>query len=474
MTTLMVVAALLVGAGIGVGASVWWQRRTVRHAPAEALPVDVPHLVDLLRRAYGASVACVTTGDEDPVAATDTPRPPDTQVERTISAARLALADAREHVLREGQVVVAVGDGRLGAALMLAPGDADADRVKAVSSDLRRLTADLSISVQRELQRFRSPGAVPDWIAAGAESLEGMSHALCEAIRIRTGRSVAVAMRDMQAGACVVVAVSRGSDRRLLGLPVGTDCAVGRACSGGIPVAGASSADLFGAARAERRRIREEQGTAFPLRDGDEGAGVIVVFGPAETLEPSMKEWVLWLAVDAGPRLANAARMRAAEMRASTDDLTHLPNRRALERVVNGWRGGPGSLLLVDLDHFKQVNDSHGHAAGDAVLRQVARVFKRALREEDVAARIGGEEFALWLPHTPLAPAEAVAERVREAVAGAPVPWAGVELSVTCSVGVSSFPGIVTDAKNLFPSADAALYQAKSKGRNRVAVASAG
>jgi diguanylate cyclase (GGDEF)-like protein len=199
-----------------------------------------------------------------------------------------------------------------------------------------------------------------------------------------------------------------------------------------------------------------------------------VVFGPSETLEPSVHEWVLWLAVDAGPRLANAARVRTAEMRASTDDLTLLPNRRAVERVVDGWRGGPGTLLLVDLDHFKQVNDSHGHAAGDAVLRHVARVFKRALREEDVVARIGGEEFALWLPHTPLQPAEAVAERVRAAIAGSQVPWAGVDLSITCSVGVSSVPDIVKDAQNLFASADAALYQAKGKGRNKVVVAAVG
>lgn len=126
------------------------------------------------------------------------------------------------------------------------------------------------------------------------------------------------------------------------------------------------------------------------------------------------------------------------------------------------------------LSSFKQVNDSHGHAAGDAVLRHVARVFKRALREEDIVARIGGEEFALWLPHTPLTPAEAVAERVRASVGESQVHWAGVELSVTCSVGVSSFPDIVRDAKNLFASADSALYQAKNQGRNRVVVASGG
>jgi diguanylate cyclase (GGDEF)-like protein len=155
-----------------------------------------------------------------------------------------------------------------------------------------------------------------------------------------------------------------------------------------------------------------------------------------------------------------------------TDELTRLPNRRALDRALVGWGDDqPGALLCVDIDLFKKVNDDLGHAAGDAALKHVARIFRQALREGDVAARIGGEEFAIWLPHTPLTHAVDVAERIRKSVEATVMHWAGTDVKMTCSVGVAAIPETVTQVANLFPTADSALYQAKSRGRNRVETA---
>lgn len=151
-----------------------------------------------------------------------------------------------------------------------------------------------------------------------------------------------------------------------------------------------------------------------------------------------------------------------------TDPLTGLPNRRALDRALARWSQGACSMLCVDIDHFKQFNDGHGHVAGDAALQHVAHVFRRTLRENDLAARIGGEEFALWLPDTPLPRAVDVGERVRSRLADSALHWGGNDLKMTCSVGVASVPESVGHVTNLFTAADAALYKAKRAGRDRV------
>jgi diguanylate cyclase (GGDEF)-like protein len=126
------------------------------------------------------------------------------------------------------------------------------------------------------------------------------------------------------------------------------------------------------------------------------------------------------------------------------------------------------SLLVVDLDHFKDINDQFGHLAGDEVLCQVANVLQDVARDGDVVARVGGEEFCVLLPNTASIGARLPAERVRAAVAilRDPVP-------LTVSVGVSSYPEDATTARELFERADEALYEAKRRGRNRVHTAHA-
>ncbi len=175
---------------------------------------------------------------------------------------------------------------------------------------------------------------------------------------------------------------------------------------------------------------------------------------------------------------ADNARLEAL---AHTDPLTQVLNRRALtlrltSEIDRARRyNSVLTLLMIDLDHFKRVNDTYGHLTGDDALREVAALLQHAVRSVDVVARYGGEEFIVVLPETAEAGAVAFAERIREriadqafAVISAPGP-SGAGLRLTGSVGVATFPSPRVDsAEDLFAQADAALYRAKSEGRNRV------
>ncbi|HKQ53007.1 MAG TPA: diguanylate cyclase [Pyrinomonadaceae bacterium] len=159
------------------------------------------------------------------------------------------------------------------------------------------------------------------------------------------------------------------------------------------------------------------------------------------------------------------------EEEAITDHLTGLANRRRferqLEREVSRTQryGRPFCLLILDIDNFKQVNDTHGHEAGDEVIRRLALTLQAGTRGIDLAARIGGEEFAVILPETDFEGGLDVAERLRVAVREMNVPLVG---QVTASFGVAEFPACATAGRELVLVADAALYQAKRGGRDRV------
>lgn len=159
---------------------------------------------------------------------------------------------------------------------------------------------------------------------------------------------------------------------------------------------------------------------------------------------------------------------------ARRDPLTGLANRRALEEtlaleVTRAARAGrPLSLVVVDVDRFKQVNDRHGHPAGDAVLAAVAARAAAALRGGDVLARLGGEEFAAVLPGADLPAAVEIAERIRARVAAEPIACAGAALAVTISAGCATRREGEQDGGALLARADAKLYEAKRAGRDRV------
>lgn len=164
---------------------------------------------------------------------------------------------------------------------------------------------------------------------------------------------------------------------------------------------------------------------------------------------------------------------------ARTDALTGLANRRAfddhLEQLHEEFErfGTRFSLLMLDIDHFKRINDKHGHRTGDFVLTQVAQVILSVLRQMDFAARLGGEEFAILLPHASLSSAERIAERLLAEVSDHLMQFEGATLSVQASIGLAeAAPGVT--AERMHEQADQALYAAKRNGRNQACYAARG
>jgi two-component system cell cycle response regulator len=225
---------------------------------------------------------------------------------------------------------------------------------------------------------------------------------------------------------------------------------------------------------------------ALPFRLDGEQAGVILLRTRLD--EPALgradvefADTVVRAAVAAIRRAqliesAHADRARL-EMLAHTDPLTQTHNRRALverltEEMERARRYGLHlSVLMVDLDHFKAINDSYGHVVGDEVLRGVSGTLQREARTVDIVARYGGEEFVVVLPETGSEGALALAERIRARVAGTPAVPGGEYgwLRVTVSIGVATVPAPgVNMPEELIAAADEALYRAKAEGRNRV------
>jgi two-component system cell cycle response regulator len=161
---------------------------------------------------------------------------------------------------------------------------------------------------------------------------------------------------------------------------------------------------------------------------------------------------------------------------AVTDGLTGLYNRRYMEGHLSTLteesksRGRELSLLILDIDFFKSINDTYGHDAGDDVLREFGRRLRKAVRGIDLVSRFGGEEFVVVMPETDMGTAFAVAERIRERIAALPFPIAGRtrEVPVTISIGIAQLMGADDTSDSLLKRADRALYAAKRDGRNRV------
>lgn len=156
------------------------------------------------------------------------------------------------------------------------------------------------------------------------------------------------------------------------------------------------------------------------------------------------------------------------------DGLTEIYNRRKFneegrrELARSLRHGRPLAVVLFDIDHFKEVNDTHGHLCGDAVLKQLATRVATLLRPEQIFARVGGEEFAVLCPETDLAGAIALAERLREQFAGEPFDCAGTPVAITCSFGVAEAGHGIRRLDDLIATADNGLYRAKAAGRDRV------
>lgn len=217
----------------------------------------------------------------------------------------------------------------------------------------------------------------------------------------------------------------------------------------------------------------------FPLAEPDAVPVAVLAVWAREAggLREDGLQWLEGVSGVAAAQLRNAERYDELRAEAEFDELTRLLNRRAFDhrfevetaRFERYQR--PLSLLLIDIDHFKDINDRHGHEAGDRALERVAGAIAASVRGADIPGRIGGEEFGVLLPETRVREAVEVAERVRAAVAALDVRHGGAAIRPRVSIGVSSCPDCVGGGEALRASADEALYAAKGAGRDRVSVA---
>ena len=298
-------------------------------------------------------------------------------------------------------------------------------------------------------------------------SFEALAFALIERCAAMIDMPCALVMREKEGAPAYIASVSSGLDPRLISVDVPLESPAGRAITDNVPVVGASDESVVRLAKKDRRR-QVSGGVAVPLVQGPSVMGAVVAFGDPRGKGSEAVETLMAMVRKFGPVLVPAYVVANAVRRADTDELTGLPNRRALNAALSRNGSDAAALIILDIDHFKKINDTLGHPAGDAALKHIAKVLRDALRGRDMAARVGGEEFAVWLPGADLKLGIEVAERLRQQVALAPWRGAGVERELTISCGVAAYPVPIGHPDNLMASADAALYRAKNAGRNRV------
>ena len=300
-------------------------------------------------------------------------------------------------------------------------------------------------------------------------TLDTVLRLLVDQAAARSDLPCAVALREGEDAPMKIRATSATADPRFVGLEVDVGSLAARVVAERTPIVEPAVQSAVGASPGDRRR-RPTGAVGVPVAAGAYVFGVLIAFGDPPLGGPETVARLDALAKAFAPYLLPALQAEVARRKAETDPVTDMPNRRGFDRALPRIGKGPAALIMVDIDHFKKVNDTHGHAAGDAALRHVGKLLRGALREGDVAARVGGEEFAVLLPGGDLRLGAQVAERLRAVVEKRPVLASGGEIKLTVSCGVTAVPYPVTHMDNLFPTADAALYRAKNSGRNCVAV----
>ncbi|CAN5689226.1 hypothetical protein BH23GEM9_BH23GEM9_14340 [soil metagenome] len=338
---------------------------------------------------------------------------------------------------------------------------------------LQEARADAS-SVQRRLNSLAAGlRAIP-----GTLELESLANDLCmTAISITGASGAAIASWDGERGEILGAAGSDGGPK------VGDSFAAPESELALAIIAGAMivrTADDWSLGRSSLAHSRETWETrpramaALPLRGAAGNVGVLAVWtSSSRSLDPAGLELLHALSPYAALHLQHADSYGRIRETAERDPLTLLRNRRAFDVVFAAERmrferyRRPISLLMLDVDHFKGVNDRYGHEAGDEVLRRIAALVTSCIRDVDTAARFGGEEVVVLLPETALTAAIEVAERIRSTIEGEPMAVSGGPISVSVSVGVSTCPERVAEPADLLGSADEALYRAKAAGRNR-------
>jgi diguanylate cyclase (GGDEF)-like protein len=428
-----------------------------------------PHLLpdpalDWLRRAHQAIGVWITEldpGEEGP------------RAERILDAERLSVAqivavDRRlERARDQEQSGAERMDGGMlvfhaesGAAVgLLLPPQFEAARLDGVEDDLRRLLE----GVRRKPQIVALAQAQTR--EASLESVGSVGLRLAYQLERTFEAQVVVAALDT--GGVRVIGVSGRGDRRLLDGMLPPDSELARVAHGSVE-GHVSEADPLGGVVADRRS-RAGSVLLLPLRHAAQPVGAVAIWLPGGREPAGAVRAELMEALDnAAPRIARALEADHHRRAATIDPLTGLPNRRGFEEAFNLITAKAGALVYADLDHFKSLNDTLGHPAGDAALVHFARIIREQIRGWDVAGRIGGEEFAVWLPDTDLALGARIAERIRLKLGTTAWDWRGRNWPLSASFGVAACPETSRSLDNLPAQADAALYVAKRSGRNRV------
>jgi diguanylate cyclase (GGDEF)-like protein len=286
---------------------------------------------------------------------------------------------------------------------------------------------------------------------------------------------------------CLVVAVQDGSQRATLIAERGSCDAFHEGLERVARWITEHNEEFMSASLATDERLADGPAAAvagFPLRCRARTIGAFIVLDAMPASEaPSLPPDVMSAlrTVLEGPALAldTTLHLRRAEALSVTDDLTSLYNSRYLNQVLRreskraSRSGRPLSLLFLDLDGFKSVNDRHGHLCGSRALVEAASVIRGCARETDITARFGGDEFAVVLPDTGSEGAVAVAERVRERIAAYSFLRTsdGLNVRLTASVGVATLPDVAASAEELIKAADTAMYRVKAQGKNGVFLA---
>jgi diguanylate cyclase (GGDEF)-like protein len=312
----------------------------------------------------------------------------------------------------------------------------------------------------------------------GHRTAEKLAAALCDTARDVTSAPVAGLVRwNATERHGVVQAVSPSADIEP-GFHVTADSLVGRACIERLPLVLEDAESETTAACPFGGLPRVVGSLAIvPVLGTEDVIGALIVEGrdAGDVTQHEARNIGLLAAVARGP-LEIGWEIEEVSRRARTDSLTGLSNRRhfdeQLKRVIaeTDRFGGTCSLIMVDLDHFKTVNDEHGHEAGDHVLKHVAQILADGVRAVDVCARYGGEELGILLPQTSQDGALELAERLRLTLEARPASSGSESIPVTASFGVATYPAPVPYGDWLLLAADKALYEAKAAGRNCVKV----
>ena len=476
MSVLLFLLGLLAG-----GAAVWW--RTRRGFSAEVAPGVSPHLLpdpalEWLRRSHQALGVWVAEMDASEGAP---------HAERIVDADRLSVAqivavDRRLERARDqeqngaermdGGTLVFRASGGAAVALLLTPGD-EPTRLAAVEADLQRLLE----GVHRRPHLVQLAQARTQEASLESASSVGLRLAY-QLERLLDGQVVVAAFENLLEEGTPrvrVIGVSGRGDRRLLDSILPSDSELAQTAVGAsdhILMQG----DPLGNVVADRRH-RPSSVLVLPIPAGERVVGAVALWLPGGQ-EPTggIRAEIMEALANAGPRIVTALEADRIRGQSEIDPLTGLQNRKGLDAVLARAAAGQGrgTLVYADLDRFKSLNDTLGHPAGDAALIHFARILTEQIRGGDVAARAGGEEFAVWLPDTALDTGMRIAERIRIKLGTTPWAWQGRNWPLSASFGVAGCPETSASLDGLYAQADAALYVAKRSGRNRVERAGGG